>query len=204
MYRGFRVTFLVTVALLVATNATIDTAESSIPPEQPVYPVDRVITYSIHEIPTDPSSDVVFVVSLDLTAADLDGSWVGWEIESAEFRQPGIGGGADTVWTKSSPFIDTVDGLWWIEHVDPTAPEVAEFVMPPELLGTAAADDPANADLEYDLVGVVYTPPAPPETPPYENTSALAFAFTEEGQAEPIEEADEEPADTVGSNQDPE
>ncbi len=156
-------------------------------------PDEQIIEYRVHEIPTDPESTVVFVVRLELTAADSDGNEIGWEITTAEFRQPGSGG--DTIWAENSPYVDTADGLWWIEHADPEAPEESEFVLPPWLAGIATADNPQDDDLDYDLEGVEYSPPPLPGDPPYENTAALDYSFTLSQEEEPLEEGDDEPVD---------
>lgn len=133
---------------------------------------DQIISYVLHETPADPESAVVFTVELDLTAVDFDGDWVGWEVAEARFLQP-LDPGGDTVWVEQLPFVDTLDGLWWIEHADPEAPVDAEFVLPPLLEGTAIAQDAADPDMDYSFEGLVYVPPPEPEDSPYETTGAL-------------------------------
>ncbi|MEE9296951.1 MAG: hypothetical protein V3W34_18560 [Phycisphaerae bacterium] len=157
-----------------------------------VLPDDQTVEYRIHETPTDPKSAVVFVVRLELTAEDSAGYEVGWEITTAQFRQPGT---PDTTWTEDYPYVDTTDGLWWVKHADPEAPEASEFVLPPWLLSTATADDPQDDDLDYDLEGVAYSLPPPPGEPPYENTAALDYSFTLAQQEILLVEGDDEPVD---------
>ena len=163
----------------------------AIPPEESL-PDEQIVVYSIHDVPTDPTSDVVFVIELDVTAIDSDFNSVAWEITVAEFRQPGSGGDPDTVWVKNAPPVDTPDGLWWVEHFDPSAPHISEFDMLPGMVGMATAQDPANADLDYDVLGAEYI--APPSSP-YENTTALSYwlaAVQDPPPQEPIEEGDGE------------
>jgi len=157
-----------------------------------VLPDDRWVALRVHETPNDPESALVFVVWLELTAMDSDGDDVGWDIITAKFIQPGT---PDTTWTDNSPYVDTADGLWWIEHADHEAPLDSEFVLPPWLAGTATADDPLDDDLDYDFAGVTYTAPSPPGEPPYANTGALDYSFTLTLEQTPMEEGEDEPVD---------
>lgn len=166
------------VGMVVGTTYTAARAE---------LPDDQIVEYRVHETPTNPESAVVFAVRLELRAVDSDANGVGWEITTAKFRQP------DTTWTEDSPYIDSPDGLWWVDHADPNAPEESEFVLPPLLVGTATADDPLDDDLDYDLEGVEYSPP--PGEPPYENTGALDYSFTLAHEEDPLEEGDDEPVE---------
>lgn len=159
-------------------------------------PDDRWAEYTVYETPSDPQSDVVFIVRLHLvadqqiTGQGTEGS-VGWDVTGIDFTQPGTP--SDTLWTEASPSVDTPDGLWWVGHADLGNPDAAEFALPPSLVGTATADDPADEDLDYDLVGEVYTPPAAPEEPPHEITGSLTFdSYLATSQAE-VEEGDDEP-----------
>lgn len=133
------------------------------------------VTYKMRVTPTDPSSAITFVVNLALESVGADGAWVGWKITSAEFRRPGNAGGPDTVWVAAFPFVDSSDGLWWIEHADPSAPKLSEFLMPPWLFGTASAQDPSDPELDYSFKGVPYVPP--PEGRPFATTAALSHEF---------------------------
>lgn len=164
-------------------------------------PPDQSIEYVIRQTPTDPESTIVFLVRLELTAMDSDATGVGWEIGSAEFRQPGTGGASDTVWSDILPAVDSPDGLWWVDHADNRVPQESEFVLPPWLMGTAPADDPANDDLDYDFEGVTYTPP--PAGAPFENTGALDYSFTLAAAQEPVEEGDDEPVEVPPATGDP-
>ncbi len=114
-------------------------------------PADRISEYSIRETPADPESDVIFVVTLELTAVDQDGDEIAWEIGKMTLTKPAPGG--DTIWVEDAPAPDTPDGYWWIEHADPADPQDIEFDWPPSLLGTVTAADPADDDLEYDFGG---------------------------------------------------
>ena len=50
-------------------------------------PINKNLAFSIHEDPNDPETPVVFVVELDLRAADADGDDVGWEVKQARFKK---------------------------------------------------------------------------------------------------------------------
>ncbi len=179
MYRSISLVTTVSVVCLALSSAM---ARADLPPDQTVY-------YNIREVPTDPDSDVVFIVVLDLTAADSDGDWIGWEIATAEFWQP-TGAKLYSIWTDNTVDVDSPDGLWWVEHANPDKPDRSEFVLPPWLTGTATAEDPSNDDLDYDFEGVEYTPP--PGGPPFEVTGALTYEFTLHQASEPLEEGDAE------------
>ena len=135
-------------------------------------PADQIFEYRIHETPTDPESEVVFVVKLLLEAADLEGDAVGWKVEKITFREPGEGGAPDSVWFEASPVVRSPDGLWWVTHEDPQSPTLDEFDDPPLLEGTAAAEDPQAEDLEYAFEGAEY-----PGSPPYVITGGLTYDF---------------------------
>lgn len=151
---------------------------------------DEAVLYLLHETPTDPESAVVFAVKLELEAADSDETSIGWEITLAEFRQPGDGGPADTVWVENTPVVDSPDGLWWCDHADFLDPQLSEFDMPPLLVGTADAEDPEEADLDYSFEGVTYEPP--PGGPPYDPSAGLTYVFTKVGFEDPEEEGEDE------------
>ena len=156
-------------------------------------PSDRIVKYVIRDDPSDPGSDVVLNVALTLHPSDSDAGSIGWEITEIELRAPGSGGGADTVWVESAPDVDTADGLWWVDHSNTNTPQLSEFTVPPRLAGTASAEDPADADLDYDFRGRSYTPPA--NGAPYDPTAALDYSFTADGETAPIAEGEEEPTE---------
>ncbi|MFH1417607.1 MAG: hypothetical protein ABII12_04890 [Planctomycetota bacterium] len=162
---------------------------------------EQTLWYLIHEEPTDPESDVVFIVRLQVEAEDSDVDAIGWRIVAAEFRQPDGGGGDDTVWLDGSPVVDSPDGLWWCDHADFLAPQLNEFAMPPLLEGTADAQDSQGPDLDYSFEGVLYEPP--PGGPPYDPTAAFNYVFTRVGEQEPKEEGDDEPGEIDEENEPP-
>ena len=154
-------------------------------------PEDQSVYYYIHDNPTQATSNVVFTIRLDLTAADSDGDAVGWEITAIEFRQVGARPTLDTLWSDTSPTVDSPDGLWWVEHSDAAFPALEEFTLPPKLLGLAIGQDPLDKNLDYDLKGVAYVPPL--EGAPFEITGALTYVFTEEEEEDPVEQGKDEP-----------
>lgn len=151
-------------------------------------PADRSVHYVVRNIPTDPSSGILFTMSLNIQAIEQVGNSVAWEITSVVFNKPA--GGVDEFWSVEFPFVNTNDGLWWVEHADPVIPVRNEFVYVPTLLGTAVPDDPNNQNLNFDIAGGIYIPP--PEGSPYETTTVLSYSLTTEdsndsGDDEPVE-----------------
>ncbi len=161
-------------------------------------PADRVIHFAIHQDPENPNSRVQYYLSLSITAVDQDGDFVAWEIENYKITEKAVLG-ADTVWDVDFPQVGTADGLWWVEHDDPDNPIRPEFVEPAPVADTAVANDPADPDLDFDVVGVPYTPP--PGGPPYDVTGAIDFAFstTSDPDDPPDDSGDDEPVDSVPS-----
>jgi hypothetical protein len=155
-------------------------------------PQTKVIEYWLHETPDDPNSPVVFGITLSLEIADQDGDQIGWDITSIEIREVGD---PDTVWVEDDPSVPAADGLWWVTHEDPNEPTNDEFVVPPHLHGIADAQDPGGDDLEYDVEGKTYVPPALPELPPHEITAALDYEFTVVGDDEPVGGGKDEPVE---------
>ena len=166
-------------------------------------PDDQTIDFSIYLNPTDPESEVVFVVRLELAAQSSSAGQVGWDVTEIRFTRPMKYAFPDKVWVESSPVVDSPDGLWWIGHADVEDPVIGEFVMPTWLVGTATPEDPAEDDLEYDFVGVTYSPPEWPQTPPHETTAALTYSLKRAAAQVPIEEGDDEPIDVADGTNDP-
>lgn len=164
-------------------------------------PQEQTVRFTIHETPSDPTSDVVFVMEMTLVPDSVApgpgaGGLVGWEVANVLFTQ--VTGSGDVLWSEDYPAVDTLDGLWWVLHADMENPEIAELVLPPLIAGTAAPDDPNEDDLDYDFEGTVYTPPQPPKEPPYPVTASLTFTFQRAMEPSPFEEESDEPADSDG------
>ena len=143
-------------------------------------PADRVVHYAIRVDPTNPNSRVQYVLAPTISAREQDGDWVGWEVANYSITEKALLG-SDTVWAVDLPFVDTTDGLWWVEHADPNAPVRSDFAVPAAVIDTAVASDPGSPNLYFDVVGVPYTPPA--GGGPFEVTGALDFAFWSVPQA---------------------
>ncbi|MCG8405966.1 MAG: hypothetical protein MI923_12290 [Phycisphaerales bacterium] len=148
-------------------------------------PPDQSLEYSIYD-----GNVLVFQFRLFLSSKESGSGEVGWNIDKAEFHQPGTNGGD---WVKDNPTVDTPDGLWWVDHADVQKPEISEFCLPPLLEGLATSEDPADDDLDYSLEGRSYTPP--PEGKPFNITVALDYIFQRVGAAQPEESGDDEPAE---------
>jgi hypothetical protein len=138
----------------------------------------------------------MFLITLTLAASDGNCSATGWAITTLEIRQLDPNNGPDTVWTKADPNVPTADGLWWVNHASVANPHAGEFVLPPHLVGTATATDSNGTDLEYDFVGVTYTPPATPTSPPYAVTAATTYELRLVGEQTPIAEGSDDPTET--------
>ena len=143
-------------------------------------PADRVVYYAIRVDPTNPNSRVQYVLASTISAREQDGDWIGWEVANYSITEKALLG-SDTVWAVDLPFVDTTDGLWWVEHADPNAPVRSDFAVPAAVIDTAVASDPGIPNLYFDVVGVPYTPPA--GGAPFEVTGALDFAFWSVPQA---------------------
>ncbi|MHC4696604.1 MAG: hypothetical protein ACYTFA_07680 [Planctomycetota bacterium] len=163
-------------------------------------PDDWTIDYKIHATPTDPQSDVVFVVRMEIVADSSTDELVGWEVREIRFTRPGEGGNPDVVWVEASPVLASPDGLWWVAHANVDYPMLWEFAFLPWLDGTALPEDPMEDDLDYDFHGDKYTPPAPPGEPPYDHTTVMTYSFTRAMAEDPIEEGEDEIAESDGVN----
>ncbi len=150
------------------------------------------VRYNVRETPGDPSSAVIWTIDLALQEKQVDGNDVGWLIDSITISQLNATGQVENTWTELTPTVNSPDGLWWVEHADPQDPKRTEFAQPPLVEGTAIAQDPPDADLDYYLEGVPYEPP--PE-PPFEVTAALDYTFTLVGSSEPEGDGDDEPVE---------
>ncbi len=155
-------------------------------------PEDQKVAYLIHAVASDPNSPVTFEVTLSLEARGQAGTVVGWTVTGIEFHQLGVGGASDRAWTESQPIVPTADGLWWVQHADPQAPQAAEFSTPPVFAGQAASPDPEGNSLDYVLGG---TPGEPGGTSPWPTTTVLSHEFTVVGDPGPLTAADEEPVE---------
>jgi hypothetical protein len=151
-----------------------------------------IAVYQLHETPTDPNSRVTYKVRLDLASEDTDCASVGWRIDSIEVRQVHLDS-SETVWREAAPEVSSPDGLWWVAHANVSSPQMSEFVLPPFLSGVAEAETQQVPDLAYALEGAVYTPPEPPNMPPYDITAAVNYEFRLVSETEPMANGEEEP-----------
>jgi hypothetical protein len=188
----------VTIAVVLVSSLALPRAQAwdPVPPQ----PLTKTISYGIHEDPNDPNSAVVFTITLDLRAEARAGDSIGWGVTQIEFVEPGQGGGDDTLWIDSDPSVPSSDGRWWIDHADWTDPQLEEFAEPPHLVGTAPAEDPYDADLEYDFEGDDYTGQGP-----WNPTGYLDYWFKLDGASEAfLSTADDEPEPVTVDDEDEE
>lgn len=162
-------------------------------------PPDQYIKVAIHETPTDPESDIAFTTELVLTPDEQSGNSIGWKVLVIKIQQFDSGSVSDT-WVDQQPTV--TGGLWWIEHADPDRPTDDEFVILPEIIGTAEPYLWTETDLDYDVAGTEYDPPEPPETPPFANTGSLDTEFWIVGESEAELDVTDTPA-SVAREEDP-
>jgi hypothetical protein len=179
------------IPVLVVSLSTVLTQMSlgQVPPNQ-------VVRFKIHASPTDPLSPVAFVITMNLAASDGSGNVVGWMVTSIEFRQPGAGSAPDQTWIAAYPILPTIDGLWWVEHVDPFAPQLSEFSQPPRLGGTAVVQSAATENLNYSFQGRPYSPP--PTGAPFLQTAALTYTLALADTQWPVKDGTDEPVESAG------
>lgn len=170
------------------------------PPAAADLPADRCVVYLMRADPGDPNSPCAFAVTLTLAASSASGDSIGWSVTGAEFVEFDQYNVAIRAWYDDQPGVSSVDGLWWIVHANPGSPQVSEFALPPPLSGSAAAQDPGNANLDYAVSGVQYDPS--PQDPLYTATAALDYAFVLAGGSEPVRVGESEPVE-IDDERDP-
>lgn len=168
----------------------------------------QTIEYNIYETPNDPQSEVIFAVSLELEADQQilgrgRGGSVGWYVSEIRLTEPGQEGNPDVVWVEDAPMVDTLDGLWWIDHANLSVPDISDFVMRPAFEGTAVAVDLTEDDLDYVLEEVVRPRPTTPRRKSHKNTGPTAGTRAEEPEDPPAEPPPDEPVDTTNGVNDP-
>lgn len=160
----------------------------------------RTVYYNVHTDTQDPESPVLISMKVLLTAQDRIGDEVGWYTKSIGITQYDEQGDIVESWTEEFPEPTSTDPLWYVAHADPMQPESAEFSNPPELSGTADADSPNGPTLDYYIVGKNI---GDPPVAPYPITSIIDYSFQRSDEPEPIDEDEDEPAETPPSGDDP-
>ncbi len=162
-------------------------------------PGNRTIKYYIRQTPSDPQSDIIWSVELDLKAEDSIGESVGWQIGALHVKDHDTSHVPLRSWTKTSPQVNTADGLWWVDHADHMDPLASEFDVTPLLEGTSIATREEDADLEYSFEGDIYG-----GNPTYgDKVSGLTFSFIFPEEVDPEEEGDDEPGEIDEQNDPP-
>src|SRR5690606_15826329 len=82
------------------------------------------------------------------------GSQVGWQVERIEIRRLDEAGEAVGRWLDSAPQVNSPDGLWWVAHADPLAPNHTEFRGAPPIGGVGGALDSDLGPLVYAFEAV--------------------------------------------------
>lgn len=184
---------------LLATLVTTIVMGTSFSEAKADLPSDRTIKFYVRETPSDPQSDIIWSVELDLTAADLKVESVGWRISALRVKDHDSSYSPLRSWTMTLPLVDTPDGLWWVDHAAHMNPLTDEFEVTPLLKGTAIAAQQGGADLAYSFEGDAYT-----GNPMYGGkVSGLTFSFMLAGAVLPEETGDDEPGEIDEENEPP-
>ena len=107
----------------------------------------------------------------------LDGDSIGWEVALLTVLELDENGDMVNLWSMANPFVDTADGLWWIEHADPDNLVLSEFTVPPRMQDIAPSSHAGLLPLQFDIEGSLYT--APPSGAPFSITTSLDVFLVE-------------------------
>ncbi len=168
-------------------------------------PADRVVNFTRFVDPESPATGARYIFSLEITCVDNDGDWNGWQVTQIWIARMD-GEVVEAKWGEGDPEVDTLDGLWWIEHADAEEPETAEFTSPPRIAGVATPNNPANELMDYVLEGVAW-----PEGVTVNQMLALGFVhpaymrmyFCHYCPPPPAEPCDPEPEPEVDEEEEP-
>lgn len=166
-------------------------------------PPDYTIQFNLHETAGAPTSANDFLITLGLMIESQDGNSIGWDVIMVTIRKLDENGDVVNTWFKNTPFVDTTDGLWWIEHADPQSPANGEFLIPPRIVDTAPSANPTEPSLVFDIEGALYV--APPDGAPFADTGLLTTWLQEEGNPPPPPNKDEtdEPVEVPPHHEEP-
>ncbi|MBX3395860.1 MAG: hypothetical protein KF841_10885 [Phycisphaerae bacterium] len=105
-----------------------------------------------YTLPADQVTGDYYVLRLALSAEDQSGSSVGWGVSQVDIRLFNRFDVEQGRWIDTGPAVGTIDGLFWVLHDDPEAPELAEFEALPKISGIAdEAGQSFPAGLEYEI-----------------------------------------------------
>lgn len=155
----------------------------------------HVVQYTAYQQTAGPDQPVEYVVQLHLNAVEVRGNHVGWEVDELRIVRRMAPLETYTAWSEPLPFLDTPDGLWWVEHADVHQPQDGEFTRLPHIEGRASAfiDGPS---LDYELQGVVYDDDS--RSAAFAGAGLIAaFMLNHDGSSESEPADPEEPADGV-------
>jgi len=173
--------------LVAVAMGSVSASSSAMPPDQ-------IVEFTIHEDPSDAESASLYAVRLYLWAAEQKGNSIGWEIDQVRIVKMIVPGQYYQAWSEELPYVETLDGLWWVEHVDPLHPGAAEFQLPPLVEGRAEPFIEGMA-LDYSIQG--YQVPAKSRTifsPSTKLKTSFLLAHLEDpSEEEPVEEDPPEP-----------
>lgn len=103
-------------------------------------------------LPADEVTGDYYVIRLQLTPESQSGNNVGWGVTKIDIRLLNRFEIEQGRWIDTAPAVATADGLIWVLHEDPEAPELAEFETLPKIGGLAddAGQSPSSG-MEYDI-----------------------------------------------------
>ncbi len=154
--------------------------------------VDKIVSYSIRETPTDPSSAVIYRIDLELMEWYLAPEYVDYKVLKATITEFDSIGNEIASWSISNPVVDTSNGLW---HVASANPSDSDYLEPPPISGVADAMTQGDDDLDFSLVGNT------PAQGPFTLTASLDYSLRLVADPLPTAENEDEPSEgTVTAN----
>ncbi len=157
---------------------------------------DRTMVYTIHETPSNPSSDVEFIVKVHLEVYSVienkgdDGGTVFWNVEMIDLIEV-VNGSNNRTWRELAPDVDTTTGRWPTLHADLGHILDSEFDEPPLISGLAPAYGHTGDDLDYEFEAGTAG-----GSPPYTTTTWASWDFIEDGASQALSTGVDDPLDT--------
>ena len=160
---------------------------------------DRTMVYTIHETPSNPSSDVEFIVKVHLEVYSVienkgdNGGRVYWNVEMIDLIEV-VNGSNNRSWRELSPDVDTSTGRWSTIHADLDDILDSEFDEPPLISGLAPTYGHTGDDLDYEFeAGTAGS------SPPYTTTTWATWNFIEENASVALSTGSGDPTDTASN-----
>jgi hypothetical protein len=182
-------------AAVMLTGLLFATTASATPPSN------YYVEYKSHEDPADEESPVIFMTRFYLEPVSTNGTSVGWEVARVEFFRIDGDGHATVRWQVNFPEVDSMDGLWWVEHEHESEPAAEEFFSAPSIAGDATRMTSSGAALAFQIEAGTL---AYGQQSLYAGkVAALSYTYHEYGASDPDVDDDDEPAEVGGSSGNP-